>query len=133
MSKPLFPIPKKIRTEDFDSEMLETIEKIAFVYNQNADDVYRNLTFADRTIVSYNVTLDATSKIVNPSQIKVTLGDKIKGLNVINAVNVNSPTTYPLSQPFLSWAIGTNGLLTITNVTGLQASSQYVLTIEIIS
>lgn len=133
MPRPLFPVPKKIRTEDFSSEELEMIEKLAFVYNQNADDVYRALTFVDRQIVDYNVVLDSMGNLINPSQIKLSLSDRIRGLNVINAVNVNSPTTYPINTPFLSYSIGTNGLLTINNVTGLQPGSQYILTIQIVT
>lgn len=134
-SKPSISLPKKIRGEDFPSDFQSAADVLGAVYNDQADQIFRSLAFVDRDIISYTVNVGAAPNLlpINPAQIKATLDAKIRGIIVINAANVNSPGVYPDSAPFVNWAIGANGLITILKVSGLQANSTYNLTLELIS
>lgn len=130
-------IPKKIRFEDFDADYKDIIEKIGFAFNPFSDEVYQLLngnldsTNLNRQILDIVVQTDASSGLINPPQVKTTVNGKVRGLNVIAAVNQINSGTYPTSAPFVSFT--TSGTtLTILNVTGLQPSSQYKLTLELI-
>jgi hypothetical protein len=130
-------IPQKIRTEDFSSDDQEIAGKIAGVVNQPLEDIYNiingNIDFANlnRQLSSIDVIMDSAGKVLNAGQIKITLKTRVAGLNVLSAVNLLNPGVYPTSAPFVSWSTNAN-ILTILNITGLQPSSQYRLTLEII-
>lgn len=130
-------IPKKLRAEDFDSDNQELINKIAFIYNPFADEVFQTLDRGvdynnlNRQISQVTISINNTGTIVNPPSIKTTLKTKVMGINVINATNQVNTATYPLSTPFVSWSLS-NGLLNILNVSGLQNDSTYTLTLELI-
>lgn len=135
MSKP--QVPKKFRKEDFDPEYQDLIDKIAFVYNDNADIIYQILDKGidyenlKRQIVDLTVTIDKNGKVTQEPQIKVTIPGRILGVNVLNAVNINNINIYPTTAPFVSFSVNAN-ILRILNITGLQASSQYTLTLELV-
>ena len=130
-------LPKKIRTEDFKSEDSDLIGKIGFVYNSFVDQVFQildgNLDYDNfkRQIVTLEVTADSSGKIINPPSIKYSLNSKLKGINVLNAINLVNTNTYPTSHPFVSWSLN-GSLVMVLNISGLQASSQYRLTVELI-
>lgn len=132
-------IPQKIRTEDFPEEQQEIVDRIGGVYNSFAEEVYRALDKGidfdnlSRQVVSYNVKIGSTGAPINPAPIKVNLVNRIKGVYVLNAVNVNSPNTYPTAAPFVSWSITSTGQLSVLNVSGLQNNSEYNLTLEIVT
>lgn len=135
MPKP--QIPKKIRGEDYSSEYQALINQLGYTLNDNNDIVYQILSGGidfenlNRQLSIITVTINADGKIVNPPQIKTTLRTKVIGLNVLRAVNVNNTTIYPTAAPWVSFSVSAN-LLTILNVSGLPASSQWQLTLELI-
>lgn len=130
-------IPKKIRVEDFDSEYKELIEKVGFAFNPFSDEVYQALnggldsTNLNRQISDVEVKIDGAGKVMGTPQIKITTNGKIRGINVINAVNQVNSGIYPLSAPYVSFS-ATGTTLTINNISGLQPNSQYKLTLEMI-
>lgn len=130
-------IPKKLRAEDFDSDSQDLINKIAFIYNPFADEVFQTLDRGvdynnlNRQIAQVSITMDASGNIVNAPSIKTTLKTKVLGINVINAINQVNTSTYPTSAPFINWTLS-GGLLNIMNVSGLQNDSTYILTLELI-
>ncbi len=130
-------IPKKLRAEDFDSNNQDLINKIAFIYNPFADEVFQTLDRGvdynnlNRQIAQVTINIDSTGKLVNPPSIKLTLKTKPIGINVINAINQVNSDTYPTSSPFINWSLS-GGLLNILNISGLQNSSNYILTLELI-
>lgn len=129
--------PKTLRAEDFKSEERTLIDKVAYVINPTFEEIYRILTNGvdfdnlNRQIIDVNVLIGVTGLVQNSPQLKTTINGKVKGLNVINAINLNNPSIYPIQAPFVSFT--TNGsILTILNVSGLPVSSQFRLTLEII-
>lgn len=130
-------IPQKLRSEDFKSDQQDLINKIAGIVNQPFEEIYNilsnNVDFINlnRQIVQVNVTIDKNGKIASAPQIKVTLKSRVIGTNVINQINLNDPGVYPTFGVNINFS--TSGqILTILNVAGLQASSQYQLTLELI-
>jgi hypothetical protein len=132
-----FKIPSVIRLEDYDEKDRAVVEKIAASVNPFMEDVYRQLNGAlntdnmTRQITVIDVKMNASGQVVNRPQIKLNLKARLVGLNVIAAQNMTNATTYPTGTPFVSYSI-VDGLVTIANITGLQASSKYRLTVEII-
>lgn len=130
-------IPSKIRAENFDKEDVDVASKIGSVYNQFVDQLYnllqKNIDFdnLNRQIVVTTVTLNALGKVVNPPTIKYTLNSKVQAVYCGNAICLNNNLQYPISTPFVSWQLNNNTLI-ITNVSGLQANSQYSLTLELV-
>ncbi|NDE09880.1 MAG: hypothetical protein EBZ95_04850 [Chitinophagia bacterium] len=130
-------IPEKLRTEDFPTDIQDSIGKIGKIYNQFTDSVFRalngNVDFDNlaRQLVTIDITTDSSGKLVNPPQVKITNLIKVNGLNCINAINLVNPAIYPSTSPFVSFSI--NGqILSILNVSGIQVNSQYRLTLELL-
>lgn len=131
-------IPSRIRAEDFKPEEQEMIGKLSGTISNFLDEVYRALNKGidfenlNRQVVDLDVTIDSSGRLVNSSPIKNLTSGRLKGLHVINAINLNNPGVYPTTAPFVSWSI-TNNLINILNVTGLQINSQYRLTLELMA
>ncbi len=132
------PDIKRIRVEDFKKEDQDMISKIAYSFNTFADQVInvfnKNVDFdnLNRQLIEVQVELDGTGAVVNPPKAKFNLRNgKISGISVVSAVNTQDPSIYPTNSPFVSYTF-TNGLLSVVNVTGLQVSSKYKLTLELI-
>lgn len=130
-------IPKKIRVEDFKSDYQEMISKLSYSISPFMDEVYNvlnnNIDFynLNRQLVTLNVKMDALGALKELPKVKTTVSGKVRGISVINAINVNNTKVYPSSHPFCSFTI--NGdFLTILNISGLQANTEYQLTLELI-
>ena len=130
-------IPKKIRVEDFESTYKEIIEKIGFAFNPFSDEVYQVLSGGldsssiNRQISQVTVKTDSTGAIIGQVQIKTTVNGRVKGVIVISANNAINPTVYPTSAPFVSFKTNCQQL-TILNILGLPASSEFNLVLELI-
>ncbi len=132
------PKINRIRIEDFAPEDRALASKLASNVNGFMDETIRlfnkNIDFENlnRQVVKVTVQIDNSGNIVNTPQAKYTLRNgRLQGITVISALNVDSPTTYPTTAPFVSFTFS-DGLLTIVNVTGLQNNSNYNLTLELI-
>lgn len=131
-------LPKRIRIEDFKSEEKELITKLSDMVTPFMDDVYQALDGRldfdnlNRQIVDLEVLIDSFGKVVNNPQIKTTFKtQRVRGVNVINAVNLGNSSVYPTSLPMINFTIN-GAIMTILNITGLQADSRYKLTLELI-
>lgn len=130
-------IPQKIRDEDFSSEEVGIASKIGAIYNNFADEVYRVLNKGidndnlnrQRSILT--VQIGTTGQLMTQYQIKSILNGKIAGINVLSAINLDNPNTYPVSAPFVSFT-NNGSIVTILNISGLQNSSTYNLTLELV-
>lgn len=97
----------------------------AFNKNINNDNLSR-----ETIIVTVENSTGGTLKM--SVQIKLSLKNRIIGLNVVRAENLTNSAVYPTNAPFLSWGVSTN-IMTILNITGIQDNNKYRLTLEIIS
>lgn len=131
--------PKRIRAEDFAEDERSLIGKLAFIVNSFMDDVYNalnsNLDFnnLNRQLVSLDIRMGsgATPAVLNSPQIRHTLRGRPVGINCIKAQNLNNTLVYPLATPFVNFTFNEN-IITLLAITGLQADSEYRLTLEII-
>ncbi len=130
-------IPEKLRTEDFPSDIQDSIGKIGKVYNQFTEQVFRALNGGidfenlDRQLIDVDITTDSAGKLVNPPQVKLTNRSKVNGINCVNAINLVNPSIYPTGAPFVSFSTNSS-ILSILNVTGIPVSSQFRLTLELL-
>ncbi len=129
---------KRIRTEDFPEEVRPTIEKLGFIFNAFAEQLVnllnKNIDFQNLNmeVVSLDITTDGSGNLVNPPSIRTTLNTKIQGAICIKADNLTSIGTFPTSQPFVSYSMINNNLISVLNVSGLQNSSTYRLKLMLI-
>lgn len=132
MARP--PDVRRIQKEDFEEKMQETIDKLALSLNNFMDQTKSaldgNLDFNNfnQQIVTVAVTVDANGKPLITTKFKSTLSTKVIGTQCISAVNTTNPTVYPTSSPFISYTQNAD-LVTILNVSGLQANNKYTLTL----
>lgn len=129
-------IPRKLRAEDFKTDQQDMVSKLGDIYNTFVDEVYNTLngrldnTNLNRQYVDVDVLINSTGSLTSQPQIKTTVFGRVKAVYVGNAINLTNPGTYPTAAVGVSFT--TNGnLLTLLSVTGLQANSQYKLTLEL--
>jgi len=132
------PDIKRIRKEDFDEKNQPMIERLAYSINTFMDQVIfllnKNVDFQNlnQQIITYNITINSSGNLVNPPNIRTSLKSKPAGVICISATNVNNPSIFPTSQPFVSIGIINNSTVSIENISGLQSDSAYQLTLLII-
>jgi hypothetical protein len=131
------PSFKRLFVTDFDEEYQTLINKLVPVINDGFENVYnalsKRLTLGDNfssTIRDVPVRVNASGTPLSQVFIKLDTQLPVLGITVINARNLTNSSTYPTSQPFISWVITNNGLQ-VLNVTGLQDSHDYVLRVVI--
>ncbi len=128
------PDLRRIDSADFDKTVRPTIDKLAFILNsfmeqtRSAFQGHINFTNLNQQIVTVLVTVDSTGKPLQPTQYKSTLNTQVIGNVCINAVNQTTSGVYPTTAPFINFTINEN-LVTILNISGLQANAQYQLTV----
>lgn len=127
---------QRIVSEDYDKEYQDLISKIGFTVNTAFDTVFqalnKNLSITDnlnQSVVSLRVKVDASGNPINSTQLRYTLKGNCQGIICIRAQNLTNTSSYPTNNPFISFTQSASNLLTIDNVTGLQASNEYNLTL----
>lgn len=131
--------PKRLRREDFDSEYQNIIDKIAFVINSFQDDVFSafdgNIDFNNlsQIIKTINVKMGTDGSPQNELTINTGTTKKIQGIMVIAARRTDLTNSYPTSTPFMSFDQKSQSIIKINNISGLQDSSEYTLTIVLIT
>jgi hypothetical protein len=135
------PNVRRIRTEDFDPEYRQLIERISFAINEFQDQTIFNLTKGidfqnlNQDIIDVEVSIDGSGNLVNPPTIRTNLRTKARLVFVGNAVNLQNPQTVPTSAPFVTFTVDTTSqgqIVRLLGASGLQAGSQYRLSLLII-
>jgi hypothetical protein len=130
-------IPPRIRVEDYAQEDQELVGKLSGNISNFMDEVYRaingGIDFENLTskLIDVDIIISSSGALVNPPQAKNVTNSRLKGIVVVNAINLVNPGVYPTTTPFVSWTT-TNNIINILNVTGLQNGSQYRLTLQLI-
>ena len=129
---------KRLVKEDFDSKDQALVDKLAYIINPFFDQLTsafnKQLTTADnlsREITTITVVMIA-GKIVPQVQFKTALSAPIIGLNVLSCNNILNTGVYPITAPFISWAVNQK-IITVLNISGLQTDCKYSITLEVIS
>lgn len=125
---------KRIIVEDLPKDNQELGSKLAYVLNPTLEQL--ELVFSknigidnlNQQLKEIEVTVNATGRPTNTTQFKTELKSQAKGLICIRAVNNTNGNLYPTGTPFVSFSEN-EGLITLNNITGLQASNKYTLTL----
>lgn len=127
------PEIKRIIIEDFAEEDQELVGKLAFSLNffmeQTVDSLNKKLDFNNfnQELKTFEVTVDGNNTPTVNNLLKTTV-PSVQGIQVISAVNISNINTYPTGTPFISFSRNAD-LLTLKNITGLQANNRYQLTV----
>lgn len=129
---------KRIVVEDFSKTNRSDIEKLGFIINNIFEQLQqiltKNVTIADNlneSLIDIDVSVDALGNPMLRTQFKYNLKGPCRGTQVIFATNLDNFTTYPVSQPFISFQQLDGGLIQVKNITGLQANNKYRLTVRV--
>lgn len=128
---------RRIVKEDYDNKYDDLIDKLAFVLNsfmeQTVNEVNGNLdqTNLKSDIITITMTVDANGLPIGNNLIKSTV-IRPTGTTVINSINVTNGNVYPTSQPYITFSTNSNSkIMKVLNISGLQASNKYQLTIKV--
>lgn len=127
---------KRLVAEDFPTEVREVINKIAFSYNSSMEQIDTalsgNLDFdnLNQAKVSFKVKVDASGVPVEKVQLISPLKSSIKGAICIDIQNLTD-TSLLTSAPYVAFTRN-SGVLTITQVLGLQVNKEYNVTVILI-
>jgi len=125
---------KRIIVEDLPKESQELGSKLAYVLNPTLEQLEQafskniGIDNLNQQIKVIEVTVSSVGRPTNTTQFKSELKSQAKGLVCIRAENLTNGNLYPTATPFISFSEN-EGLITLNNITGLQASNKYNLTI----
>lgn len=130
----VMPSLKRIYTNDFEQQYQQLIEQLSYTINTNEDTLFQtltnNVTLKDNIygqVIQLLVQVDASGKPITKTGFVSTLTTNILGTLVLNAL-ANTPNVYPTGGIFVSFTqSGTT--ITINNITGLPANTQFTLTL----
>jgi len=121
-----------IRT-DFKQEFQALVDQLSVSINIGIENIYdalnRKITLRDNiacTVKEIDVKVDASGTPLSTTQFQMDITNRLDGITVLNAINLDVSTNYPTSGIFISWTQTQTGIL-INNITGLQANQTYRL------
>lgn len=127
------PALKKIIVEDFPKQYQDLISKLAYPFNNAIETIISTvngeLTFDNFTWQYKPVTFTVNADGSLPTSAAFTLattGQPV-GISVIKVVNNTNSTTPLTTAPFATYSIGTNNLVTFSQITGLVANNNYTI------
>jgi len=126
---------RKILAQDYDEEYREPIGKMAEILNSFMVDVTNtmngNVDFENlnQQYKVFKITVDASGNATTGNKIRLDRRYNVIGTTCIRARNLTSGD-YPQGTPFVSWTVN-NYIMTINNITNLQADETYELSIII--
>lgn len=124
---------KRIVAEDYAKEYQQLVSRLGYILNGFMDETvdiingglnFDNLAF---NLVTFDITVDDAGKPTLNNKVNVNSVNP-GGFSVIKALNLTNNSIFPTSQPFISFVPGADGVMTVTNITGLQANNKYRLT-----
>lgn len=126
---------RRLTLEGLDEDQRAIVERISNITNFHLEQIINTLngnvdeenSFKDfRTI---EVTVDANGTPINITDFRSVTG--VKGISVIRATNITTPTNFPTSQPFISFSAIRGEVYRVLNITGLRANEKFQLLIEL--
>jgi len=127
---------RKILAQDYADEYRTLISKLSEILNSFMVDttsvVNGNIDFTNlrQQYKVFKVTADGSGNVTAGNQVKLGIVGRVIGTTCINARNLTDGAVYPTGTPFISWTVN-NGILKINNISNLQASNEYEISIII--
>jgi hypothetical protein len=132
------PALKKIIVEDFPKQYQDLISKLAYPFNNAIETIISTvngeLTFDNFTwqYKSITFTVGADGSLPTSASFALTTQGQPLGMNIIRVVN-NSNTVPLTGAPFATYSVGTNNLVTFSNITGLSPGINYTINFIVFS
>lgn len=126
------PDHKRIAKEDFEKDDQKLVEKLAYPINSFIEQVRnalnKNLDFdnLNQEIIEFTTSVDSSGNPLTPLQYKSNLNTRIRGMTCIKVEDTNNTAIAPVNTPFATFTQSTN-IVTVSNITGLTANTQYRL------
>lgn len=128
------PDIKRIQKENFDKDDQRLAEQIAYPINsfmeqtRSALEGRLDFTNLNQELITLTVTVDADGVPIVTTKWKSNLKSNVAGNVVISAANQTDTSAFPDGCPFISYSQN-GGIITVLNVTGLQANNKYDLVV----
>lgn len=132
------PQKKFLDISEISEENRPDFEKLAIIYNRFNEETVEALTGQldfnniNQSLRTITVRVDANGTPITGDTFQNTLSAKtVQGIVCIRAQNIASPNEYATTTPLVSYTQASN-IVTIRNITGLSANTEYLLTLLVI-
>ena len=128
---------KRIITEEYPAENQILIQKLAFTLNnfmiEVVDAINGNIGIENLTqeIKVIDIQVDATGNPTISNKFNTKFAS-IKGIMTLSVSNLTNTSNYVKNTPFVSFSQKAN-IITLNNITGLEVSNKYRLTLLLVS
>lgn len=122
----------QIRAEGFAEEDRDSAERMGNILNPFMQQVVElsdgRIDFENRVenLIQFDMTVNASGVPLLNNKVNTSKGN-IRGFQVIAAFNVANPNIPATSQPFITYNPIGNGLVQISNISGLPANQKFSL------
>jgi hypothetical protein len=126
---------KRIIREDFNEDYRDLIDKLSYILNTHMEQVVQqingNLDFSNlrQEVIQVKYKVNSSGTPLINKTIKSNL-KRPKGSLVISAFNQDNSAVFPTSAPFITFT-ASGQIITVKNISGLQANVEYLLNILI--
>lgn len=122
--------------EDFAEDDRELVEKLAFPLNAFFEQVRnlltKNIDFQNLNMELVTLTVSTVSGVpISQTNFKITLKNRMAGAVCISATNLDVPSNYPVTGPFMSFTQNEK-IVTADHISGLQDNQFYKLVFMVI-
>jgi hypothetical protein len=127
---------RQIRAEDFEQEMQRAISQLGSILNPFMQQILElsnnRIDFENRveSIKTIDIKVDSKGIPLLNNNFNVEK-QGIRGTQVISAFNLDNPSGYPISQPFINYTPISGTTVKINSITGILPDQTYRLTIII--
>lgn len=127
----------KINASDYPEETQQTMDQFGELYNLFVDEVEnilnKNIDFENLNQEMLTIDVQVNDKGIPTLGGRINLPTKPqpKGMQVIRAINLTNTSKYVNSHPFISYVPQGTGIISLLNITGLDAGDKYRITIII--
>lgn len=133
------PSYRRLNKVDYEEKDQPLIERLSYTVNIGFETLYQalsnRLTFGDNfngIIRTLKVSTDSNAALKGNNSISTSgITTQVNGTIVLNLNNLTNPNVYPTVAPFISFTQG-SGNISINNITGLVASTNYSLTVLVL-
>jgi len=129
------PSFRRLIKSDYKEEDQGLIETLSFSINNGIEVLYQTLNKAISlkdniacTVKEVDVRVDASGVPIGKTRFSLDNTNKILGLFVLNAINVDNPLVLPTAGVFISFT-QENKTIIINNIKGLPSNQPFTLTI----
>lgn len=127
---------RRLFKTDFKQEFQDLVDQLSVSINTGFEAVYdiinnKKLSISDNilcTVKTINVNVSTSGVPNGTTSFALDIPGRIKGISVINAVNLNNTGIFPTSAVFVNFSQNGTTVI-INNINGLQANTNYQLTV----